>query len=83
LVRDAFPNELDTMYNNFENTNNLLTLDGVLPYFNNNQATMANETFYNEDSMYKYILPYRAGFIIDEETAEELGIEAGDRLYAA
>ena len=81
MVRDALGEELNKTYNDFEKVK--LTLEGILPYFNNNQATMANETFYNEDAMYKYILPYRAGFTIDDKTAAELGIEPGDRLYAA
>jgi hypothetical protein len=53
-----------------------------LPYFNKNQASMANETFYNEDAIYKYITPFRTGY---QDHLNEKYIEpgTGERLYAA
>ena len=70
FVRDCLPGDLDAMYNRLENAglNVDLTESGeysgksILPYFNNNQANMANEAFYNGDARYKYIRPAIDGY---------------------
>ena len=70
FVRDCLPGDLDAMYNRLENAglNVDLTETGeysgksILPYFNNNQANMANEAFYNGDARYKYIRPAVDGY---------------------
>lgn len=60
FVRDALPSELKTWYSNLEGAS--LKADAILPYFNNNQANMANEAFYNGDAQYKYVIPAREGY---------------------
>ena len=52
------------------------------PYFNNNQANMANEAFYNGDSKYKYINPARYGYH-DDLYDKPIAAGAGPYLYAA
>lgn len=82
LVRDALPNELNQFYSRLEQTSGFLTKDGILPYFNDNQANMANESFYNEDAIYKYITPFRVGYK-DDLNNKEIAPGTGERLYAA
>ena len=70
FVRDCLPGELDAMYNRLEaaGLNIDLTANGdysgksIIPYFNSNQANMANEAFYNGDARYKYIRPAIKGY---------------------
>ena len=82
FVRDALPNELAQFYTTIEQASGALTKNGILPYFNNNQADMANETFYNEDAFYKYIDTFRNGY---QDHLNDLWIKpgTGERLYAA
>lgn len=82
FVRDTLPNELAQFYSRLEQASGFLTKNGILPYFNKNQASMANETFYNEDAIYKYITPFRTGY---QDHLNEKYIEpgTGERLYAA
>lgn len=82
LVRDALPNEVAQFYTRAETANNILTKNGILPYFNDNQANMANETFYNEDAFYKYIDTFRNGYK-DHLYDQEIKPGTGTRLYAA
>ena len=82
IVRDALPNEVAQFYNKLENSSSILTKNSILPYFNNNQATMANETFYNEDAFYKYIDTFRNGYT-NHLTNEIVMPGSGTRLYAA
>ena len=60
LVRDSLPSDLIIYYNILENSG--LHAPSILPYFNENQATMANEAFYNGDAAYKYVIPSREGY---------------------
>ena len=60
FVRDALPNELASFYNTLEGGG--LEASTILPYYNLNQANMANEAFYNGDAQYKYIDPARTGY---------------------
>jgi hypothetical protein len=82
FVRDSLPDEIAQFYNRLEDAGSILTKNGILPYFNNNQANLANETFYNEDAFYKYIDTFRSGY---QDDLHEIFIEpgTGTRLYAA
>lgn len=60
FVRDGLSADIGAYYRKAE-TQNALRKEAILPCFNNNQANLANETFYNEDANYKYIDPYLAG----------------------
>ena len=82
LVRDALPSEITVFYNQMEQASATLTENNILPYFNKNQASMANETFYNEDAIYKYINPFRTGYYDDLE-GKNVEPGTGERLYAA
>jgi hypothetical protein len=82
FVRDALSSELAQFYNRLESSNNILSKNGILPYFNENQANLANETFYNEDAFYKYIDTFRTGYT-NHLTGEIVKPGAGTRLYAA
>jgi hypothetical protein len=80
FVRDALADELTPWYSKLEES--LLTDDSVLPYFNNNQANMANEAFYNGDASYKYINPARDGYW-DYLNKKPIAPGEGPYLYAA
>jgi hypothetical protein len=54
----------------------------VIPYFNNNQANMANEAFYNGDAVYKYLDPARLGYY-DGLNGKDIPAGTGPYLYAA
>ena len=54
----------------------------LIPYFNNNQANMANEAFYNGDAVYKYLDPAREGYF-DGLNGKEIKPGEGPYLYAA
>ena len=82
FVRDALFSRIVEGYNKLESANSILSKNGILPYFNDNQAKMANETFYNEDAFYKYIDTYRNGYT-NHLTGEEVKPGTGTRLYAA
>lgn len=60
FVRDALSNELASFYDTLEGGG--LEASSILPYYNRNQANMANEAFYNGDAYYKYIDPAREGY---------------------
>ena len=70
FVKDNLSLELDAMFNKLESAGLNINLtesgayrgDSVIPYFNNNQANMANEAFYNGDAQYKYIRPAISGY---------------------
>ena len=70
FVRDNLTLELDSMYNKLEPAGLNIDLNeqgdyvgtSVIPYFNNNQANMANEAFYNGDAQYKYTRPAVNGY---------------------
>ena len=80
FVRDALQDDLAPWYTELETA--ALTAAKVLPYFNNNQANMANEAFYNGDSKYKYIGPARDGYH-DDLYDKDIAPGDGPYLYAA
>lgn len=80
FVRDALSAELGPHYTTMEG--GLVTANGLLPYFNLNQANMANEAFYNGDAVYKYINPARYGYY-DHLYDKEIEPGAAPYLYAA
>lgn len=82
FTRDALSNELAKFYNRAEQANGILTKAAIVPYFNDNQGTMANETFYNEDAFYKYIDTFRNGYT-DHLHDKYIAPGTGSRLYAA
>ena len=80
FVRDALADELTPWYSELEGS--LLTADSILPYFNQNQANMANEAFYNGDAVYKYTDPAREGYY-DYLNGKIINPGEGPYLYAA
>lgn len=80
LVRDALPNEIASMYNDMEA--NGLIAPNILPYYNLNQANMANEAFYNGDAKYKYLDPAINGYD-DDLNNQHIDPGVGPYLYAA
>lgn len=88
LVRDSLPGEIAEYYGKFESASAMFTASTILPYFNNNQANLANEALYNGDAEYKYIDTFREGYY-DHLNTDAQGnptfIEPGKgtRLYAA
>ena len=87
FVRDALPGEVSTMYKKLEESK-YLTAARMIPYFNNNQANMANEVFYNGDAHYKYVDTYREGYydhLHTDDNGDPMYIAPGKslRLYAA
>lgn len=83
FVRDCLQNELALEFNKYEqSTEKSFTAPKIIPYFNDNQATMANETFYNEDAFYKYIDTFRKGYT-NHLTGESVLPGKSTRLYAA
>lgn len=90
FVRDCLASELDQMYNKLEPAGLNIDLDeqgnykgtSLIPYFNNNQANMANEAFYNGDAQYKYIRPAISGYW-DGLNNEPVPAGEAPYLYAA
>jgi hypothetical protein len=80
FVRDNLQDELKTWYTKLEESR--LHENNILPYFNANQANMANEAFYNGDAKYKYINPAREGYT-DHLNDKFIEPGAGPYLYAA
>lgn len=80
FVRDALLDKLTPWYSELETAT--LTADKVLPYFNNNQANLANEAFYNGDAKYKYTDPARNGYH-DDLYDKDIAAGDGPYLYAA
>lgn len=80
LVRDSLENELKQQYTTLENGK--LKANSILPYFNQNQADIANEAFYNGDADYKYIEPARNGYF-DNLYNKRIEPGAGPYLKAA
>lgn len=80
FVRDALSSELAVEYANLEN--GIMNAADILPYFNNNQANMASEAYYNGDADYKYLTPAREGY---QDLLNDKYIAPGDApfLYAA
>ena len=88
FVRDALPGEVTEYYGKFESASSMFTASTILPYFNMNQANLANEALFNGDAEYKYIDTFRKGYY-DHLNTDAQGnptyIEPGkgSRLYAA
>lgn len=89
FVRDNLQFDIAAMYGTLEELLNTRTeSDGswspssLIPYFNNNQATMANEAFYNGDAVYKYIDPARKGYY-DGLNGKDIAAGDAPYLYAA
>ena len=88
FVRDALPGEVTEYYGKFESASAMFTASTILPYFNLNQANLANEALFNGDAEYKYIDTFRKGYY-DHLNTDAQGkptfIEPGkgSRLYAA
>lgn len=61
LLKESLVNEIPTYYNDMEKTG-MWYAKNLLEYFNEDQADVANEAFYNGDGEYKYIKPYREGY---------------------
>ena len=80
FVRDSLSSELATWYTRLESAK--FNADDILPYFNDNQANMANEAFYNGDAFYKYVSPAREGYY-DYLNKKEILPGEGPFLYAA
>lgn len=80
FVRDALGNDLIPWYSSLETAS--LKTESMLPYFNSNQANMANEAFYNGDATYKYIDPARDGYY-DYLYDKVIKPGEGPYLYAA
>ena len=80
FVRDALKDDLKEYYTTLELAR--LKADKILPFFNSNQADMANEAFYNGDAQYKYIKPAREGYK-DDLNDKEIAPGKGPYLYAA
>ena len=53
----------------------------IIPYFNDNQANLANQAFYNGDAAYKYVKPAREGYT-DLLNGQEIAPGAAPYLYA-
>jgi hypothetical protein len=88
FVRDAIPGEVVSLYGDFESASSMFTASTILPYFNNNQANLANEALYNGDAEYKYIDTFRDGYYDHLNTDAEgnptfIEPGKGSRLYAA
>lgn len=81
FVRDALPQEVKAQFNAIESANKM-SKDTILPYYNDNQANMANEAFYNGDGQYKYILPAIEGYY-DGLNGKDIAPGAAPYLYAA
>lgn len=82
FVRDALSGEIATYYDKFESSAAMFTAPTILPYFNDNQANLANEALYNGDADYKYIETFRKGYT-NHLTGEVVEPGKGTRLYAA
>ena len=90
FVRDNLKTDLDAMYRSLENgmlnikteSNGAWSSRSLIPYFNNNQANMANEAFYNGDAVYKYLDPARNGYY-DGLNGKDIAPGVGPYLYAA
>lgn len=88
FVRDAIPGEVVNQYGTFESASSMFSAATILPYFNNNQANLANEALYNGDAEYKYIDTFREGYYDHLHTDGEgnptyIEPGKGSRLYAA
>lgn len=81
FVRDALFQEVKAQFNAIESANKM-SKDTILPYYNDNQANMANEAFYNGDGQYKYILPAIEGYY-DGLNGKDIAPGDAPYLYAA
>lgn len=82
LFRESLSSEIQSAYNNFEKTG-MWYAKNLLTYFNTQQADVANEAFYNGDASYKYITPFREGYIDNLHDNAIIAPGSSDYLYAA
>lgn len=80
FVRDALADDLVNQYGRLEKGS--LNAADMLVYYNDKQANVANEAFYNGDARYKYIDPARDGYD-DLLNGEHIDPGVGPYLYAA
>lgn len=82
LVREAYPNELRSMYQEMRQQQ-YLTLTSVLKVFQNQQADRWCELVYNHDGKFKYIDPLVEGYWdYSEDKENPKFITTGAYLYA-
>lgn len=89
FVRDNLQDDLRTMYATLEDGMLNINKDekgiwypnSLIPYYNTNQANMANEAFYNADAFYKYIDYARNGYY-DGLNNKDIAPGVGPYLYA-
>lgn len=79
LVRDSLPKDLSITFSRLESSK--LHAPEIIPYFNKNQANLANEAFYNGDAAYKYVNPARTGYK-DLLNGQDIAPGAAPYLYA-
>lgn len=79
LVRDSLPRDISMQFSRLEGGK--LHAPNIIPYFNDNQANLANEAFYNGDAAYKYVNPAREGYT-DLLNGQEIAPGAAPYLYA-
>jgi hypothetical protein len=79
LVRDSLPKDLSIYFSRLEGSK--LHAPDIIPYFNDNQANLANQAFYNGDAAYKYVTPARKGYT-DLLNGQEIAPGAAPYLYA-
>lgn len=80
FVRDALSSEVSQKYNELESVG-VLNSTNVLGYYNDYQASMANQAFYNGDAQYKYIDPAINGYT-DDLNEQEIAPGSAPYLYA-
>ena len=85
FVRDALSDLIAINYNTIEQSGSkkMFRTNTIIPYFNDNQAIMANETIYNEDALYKYVRPYRDGYQDDSQDGKWIDAGTAQFMYAA
>ena len=74
LVKHALQSEIAEKYGDIAQS---LKFEKIDEYFTEKQSNIPNETFYNEDAEYKYILPFRGDYKFDEDSKGTT-----NRLYA-
>ena len=79
FVRLTLQSEIRTYYNKLEGAG--LATNNVLTHFTDNQSDIPNEAFYNSDAKYKYLRPYRDGYMNDS-TNKPVAPGTASFLYA-
>jgi hypothetical protein len=79
FVRLTLQPEIRTYYNKLEGAG--LVTNNVLTYFTDDQSSIPNEAFYNNDAKYKYLRPYIDGYMNDS-TNKPVAPGTASFLYA-